>query len=83
MSGKNVLSETQSAHSWITFLLLTAIASRHIKILKMYTELKQIKYTQQLQRQRINEDDWQYLKSHYAWIWSDYKRSSSRQVFEL
>lgn len=40
----------------------------------MYTELKQVKYTQQLQRQRINEDDWQYLKSHYAWIWQDYKK---------
>lgn len=40
----------------------------------MYTELKQVKYTQQLQRQRINEDDWQYLKSHYTWIRRDYKK---------
>lgn len=56
------------------FLLLAALIPRHTKILKTYTELKQVKYTQQLQRQKINENDWQHLKSHYAWIWRDYKK---------
>lgn len=58
MSGKTVRSKIQKVFiPESLFLLLPALIPGHIKILEMYTELKQVKYTQQLQRQRINEDD--------------------------